>query len=79
MATKIKTSLLANVGIDFDTNQSTSNVSSIYPKAGTDKKKEVEEVSFEGLNIPLLKSTEEKAVELRVAYHRFCKQMEGHA
>ena len=41
MATKIKTSLLANVGIDFDTNQSTSNVSSIYPKAGTDKKKEV--------------------------------------
>lgn len=63
MATKIKTSLLANVGIDFDTNQSASNVSSIYPKAGTDKKKEVEEVSFEGLNIPLLKSTEEKAVE----------------
>ena len=56
MATKIKTSLLSNVDIDFDTNRPTSHVSNVYPTFGNEKGKQVEEVSLDGLGVPLLKS-----------------------
>lgn len=64
MATKIKTSLLAKVDIDYDPNRSSSTVSSVNPNAtGLQKEKQVEEVSIDGLSVPLLKSSNEKAVE----------------
>ena len=63
MATKIKTSLLSNVDIDFDTNRPTSHVSNVYPTLGNEKGKQVEEVSIDGLDVPLLKSSNEKAVD----------------
>ena len=63
MATKIKTSLLSNVDIDFDTNRPTSHVSNVYPTFGNEKGKQVEEVSLDGLGVPLLKSSNEKAVD----------------
>lgn len=63
MATKIKTSLLSNIDIDFDTNRPTSHVSNVYPTFGNEKGKQVEEVSLDGLGVPLLKSSNEKAVD----------------